>query len=174
MYATIISIFLILTQFFLTVPIFLDINIETNHSLKKQESNANTTGFDGVSFSKENSSVLSKMLWKLNGVLPKFCFREKWRQKFHEWRKMYCLDLFQMNQFRDFFFFNALQVCVFQCKSMKRWNGSKRMGFLCSDIPLLISNILIWAEDGNWNFSLHRNLNFASLTFSFLHLHCLK
>lgn len=121
MYATIISIFLILTQFFLTVPIFLDINIETNHSLKKQESNANTTGFDGVSFSKENSSVLSKMLWKLNGVLPKFCFREKWRQKFHEWRKMYCLDLFQMNQFRDLFFFLMHCKCVFF--NAKAWRG---------------------------------------------------
>jgi len=137
--------------------------------VKSIESTAITTGwkyFWSNNFSKKNSRVSKvRCFANLHGVLPKFCFREKWRQKFQQWRKIYCLVIFQMNYFRFFF---MLQACAFQHTSIKSKNCNKRMWFFQSDILRLISCILMSVEDGIWNFSLQRNLKLAPLKLSFL------
>lgn len=120
---------------------------------------------DGIIFKGQFKRVRNKMLWKLTWGFAKFSFRGKRRQKFQQWRKMYCLDIFQMNHF---WFFCMLQTCVFQYKSIKRKNCNKRMWFCQSDLLCLISNILMWVENGIWKFSLQRNLKVTSFTFSFL------
>lgn len=150
-YTTLISILLILTQICTYSP-----GHEYGDQALKKKDHCQYNWLEillMIWFFKGKFRSVLRCFENLHGVLPKFCFREKWRQKFHEWRKMYCLDLFQMHQFRVFF--NELQTCVFQCKSSKRQNGSKRMGFFQSDIPLLISNILIWADmSGRWELKL--------------------
>lgn len=86
------------------------------------ESIAITTGwkcFWWYNFSKEISKVSKvRCFGNLHGVLPKFCFREKRRHKFQQWRKMYCLDIFQMNHF-GFFCCCCWELVFFNTKVTK-------------------------------------------------------
>lgn len=104
-------------------------NMEIKHSKKWRSLLVQLAGntFDGIIFQRKIQKCL-KMLWKLTWGFAKILFQTKMKTKVLWMKKNVLFGYFPNESVQGFF--NALQICVFQCKSSKRQNGSKRMGLL--------------------------------------------